>query len=384
MAAADRLDVVALTQQLVRADSVNPPGNEDRCIAPLADLLNDAGFRCRVVAFAPARPTLIARLPGAQAARTPLCLTGHVDVVPLGATAWRHDPFGGEIVDGRLYGRGASDMKGGIAAIVAAAIARADVAREGAGVTLILTAGEESGCEGAFHLSRHPDARSWLGAAGALVVAEPTSNLPRAAHTGALWLTAEARGVCAHGSMPQLGDNAIYKIAHAALALQAFRIDEPAHPLMGRSTLNVGTVRGGANLNSVPDAAELTIDIRSVAGTDHAALRHGLCRAVGDAVQLSTLLDLDSVYTDVEVPWMRRAAAIVAGTTGVRSASAAASYFTDAAALRPVLGMPPTLIVGPGEPTQAHQTDEYCEVDKLLAARTFYAGLIDDWCTEPA
>src|SRR6185437_16938244 len=118
-----------------------------------------------------------------------------------------HAPFGGEIVDGRLYGRGASDMKSGVAAFVAAAIAEAGRLADGSGVKLVVTAGEETGCEGAASLA----ASGRLGAAGALVVGEPTANQLFVGHKGALWLKAATAGATAHGSMPEQGDNAVYK-----------------------------------------------------------------------------------------------------------------------------------------------------------------------------
>jgi succinyl-diaminopimelate desuccinylase len=299
----------------------------------------------------------------------------------LGAAAWQRDPFGGDIEDGRLHGRGSSDMKSGVAAFVCAALAQAERLREdGPGLSLILTAGEETGCEGAFAMARDPDAAALLGRAGALVVAEPTANAPLIGHKGAFWLKAQARGTTAHGSMPEQGDNAIYKIARAALALQAFEFETPAHPLMGAPTLNVGTARGGLNINSVPDAAELGIDIRSVAGQDHARVLQCLCAALGPQIALSTLLDVQGVYTPPEDPWLQRVFALCAARQGAMPLPRTVSYFTDAAALRLPLGMPPVLILGPGEPQLAHQTDEYCVVERIHEATALFDDLITDWC----
>ena len=381
-------DPVALTQALVRLNTVNPPGHEDQCVELLADLLSDAGFACQTHEFAPRRTSLVARLGGqAGSPRAPLAFTGHLDVVPLGNAAWTHDPFGAEIVDGRLYGRGSSDMKSGVAAFVCAAIAHAQRCRDGRfdsvsgpGLSLILTAGEETGCEGAFAMASSPQARELLGSAGALVVAEPTSNAPLLGHKGAFWLAAEASGVTAHGAMPERGDNAIYKIARAALALESFKFDTPAHALMGSPTLNVGTARGGLNINSVPDAAELGIDIRSVAGQSHAQVMQCLCRVLGGQVRLRTLLDVGSVFTEPTDPWMKRVFALCSSRTGHAPALGTVAYFTDAAALRLPLGMPPVVILGPGEPAMAHQTDEYCRVDRIVEAQALFTDLIDDWC----
>jgi succinyl-diaminopimelate desuccinylase len=375
-------DVIALTQTLVRADTVNPPGHEDLCSSLLADLLTSAGYRCSLVEFAPRRTSLVARI-GGRPDRPPLCFTGHVDVVPLGAAPWQHDPFGGEIVDGRLYGRGSSDMKGGVAAFTCAAITLADQLRGSAGLSLVITAGEETGCEGAYHLAGSEAGRALLGSAGALVVGEPTGNAPLLGHKGAFWLNATVAGTTAHGSMPERGDNAVYKMARAALALEAFRFDTPAHALMGAPTLNVGTARGGININSVPDAAELGIDIRSVAGQDHGHVLQCLCRVLGPAVRLTRLLDVQSVFTPPEDPWMQRVWALCAARGGQAPEARTVSYFTDAAALRGPLGMPPTVILGPGEAAMAHQTDEYCRVTALGEAVSIYEDLIRDWCTTP-
>lgn len=376
------LDPVALTQALIRINTVNPPGDEDRCVELLADLLSAAGYSCRTHEFAPRRTSLVARIGGQSGgvgSKAPLCFTGHVDVVPLGGAAWMHDPFAADIVDGRLYGRGSSDMKSGVAAFIAAAVARADQLREGPGLSLIITAGEETGCEGAFAMAASPEARELLGTAGALVVAEPTGNAPLLGHKGAFWLAAEARGVTAHGSMPERGDNAIYKAARAALALEKFEFETGPHPLMGAPTLNVGTARGGLNINSVPDAAELGIDIRTVAGQDHAQVLSCLCRVLGPQISLRTLLDVASVYTEPTDAWMQRVFAICAARSGVATQHRTVSYFTDAAALRLPLGMPPVVILGPGEPEMAHQTDEYCRVDRIGEAVLLYTDLIDDW-----
>ena len=372
-------DSLELTRTLLQMDTVNPPGNEDQCTDYLATLLRAAGYDCHLVEFAPRRATLVARL-GGRADSAPLCFTGHVDVVPLGSAPWKHAPFGAEIVDGRLYGRGSSDMKSGVAAFTVAAIALADRIRDSAGVTLVITAGEETGCQGAFDLARMADVANILGTAGALVVAEPTANEPLVGHKGAFWLKASATGVTAHGSMPERGDNAIYKIARAALALEHFDFGTAPHALMGQGTLNIGTARGGLNINSVPDAAEMAIDIRTVAGQDHRQIRGCLCNRLGPGIGLETLLDVGSVYTSPDDPWMQSVMAHCQKNFTTPLLPKTVSYFTDAAALLAPLGNPPTVILGPGEPQMAHQTDEYCVVGRIAEAEALYRQIILDWC----
>ena len=372
-------DALALAQVLLRMDTVNPPGNEDQCTRYLADLLTAAGYRCELVEFASRRATLVARI-GGTAGKPPICFTGHVDVVPLGSAPWSCPPFGAEIVDNKLYGRGASDMKSGVAAFTVAAIALADQVKNTAGITLIITAGEETGCEGAFHLVSRADVSELVGMAGALVVAEPTGNEPLVGHKGAYWLKASATGVTAHGSMPERGENAIYKIARAALTLEDFDFGTTPHALMGSASLNVGTVRGGLNINSVPDAAEMTIDIRSVAGQDHRQILSCLCQRLGAGIGLQSLLDVGSVYSSPNDPWIQSVMQHCQALFEQPLQPKIISYFTDAAALLAPLGNPPTIILGPGEAQMAHQTDEFCYVDKIAQAEQLYRKLILDWC----
>jgi succinyl-diaminopimelate desuccinylase len=197
-----------LARKLVQLPSLNPPGQERDCIAFLGDMLTEAGLEVRSYEFAPGRPSIVARAEGSGSAK-PLAFTGHVDVVPLGEKPWTVDPFAGEIRGGKLFGRGASDMKAGVPAFVTATLAHVrSNAQLKRGITLVITAGEETGCEGAFHLAR----QGKLGSADLLIVAEPSSNLPIIAHKGSVRLRISAKGKTAHSSMPELGDNAIYKI----------------------------------------------------------------------------------------------------------------------------------------------------------------------------
>src|SRR6516225_5465736 len=166
-----RLDARALTRELLAFNTINPPGMERACARLLGVLLEEAGFRVAYHEFAEARTSLVASI-GVRDGKAPICFTGHIDVVPLGAAPWTHDAFAGETDGDRLYGRGSTDMKGGIAAFVVAAVELAGELARGPGLVLVITAGEEVGCEGAKHLADH----HLLERAGAIVVAEPTAN----------------------------------------------------------------------------------------------------------------------------------------------------------------------------------------------------------------
>jgi succinyl-diaminopimelate desuccinylase len=373
-------NALSLTQALVRQDTVNPPGNEDACILLLESLLTAAGFTCARSEFAPRRMSLLARIGGRPGGHVPLCFTGHVDVVPLGSAPWKLNPFGAEVVGNQVFGRGTSDMKSGVAAFVCAAVALARELRDSRGLSLVITAGEETGCEGAFHMVTDAGMRAMLGSADTLLVGEPTGNQPLIGHKGAFWMTAHATGTTAHGSMPQHGDNAIYKMARAALALENFDFGVEPHALMGPPTLNVGTIAGGLNINSVPDAAQMSIDIRTIAGQDHAQVLQCVCKTLGPHIGLKKLLDVASVYTEVTDPWVKSVYALCERHTGQVAKPGTVSYFSDAAALRAPLGQPATIILGPGEASMAHQTDEYCLVDRIDQAEKIYAEIIRAQC----
>lgn len=363
-------DAVALTQRLVQFDTRNPPGGEAACAEFLAALLRDAGFRVELHGFGPGRVSVVARSGGDGPAAV---FTGHLDTVPLGRAAWRFDPFGGEIRDGRLYGRGSTDMKAGVAAMIVAAAAAMAERPDEPPVTLVFTGGEETGSDGARALVE----AGRLGEARTLVVGEPTGNRFLAGHKGALWLRACTHGTAAHGSTPHLGDNALYKGARAALQLEQFEFNTARHPVMGAPTLNVGTMAAGENINSVPDRAELTIDIRTIPGMQHAAVTDQIGFTLGTETELDVLVDLPPVWSDPDLADMRRLATAYRSASSREPEAASASYFTDASLLTPAFGNVPTVICGPGDPAMAHKTDEYCEIAEITAAVGIYRKMMD-------
>ena len=366
---------VELTQDLVRFRTINPPGDERACAERLASLLEGAGFAVDLTSFGEGRAQLVVRIGGAS--RKPaIGFTGHLDTVPLGAQPWSVDPLAAEIKDGKLYGRGSSDMKSGVTAFVTAGVALAGKLANTPGVVMYITAGEETDCTGAAAMAREIS----LPRVGALVVAEPTGNQPLVGHKGALWLEAVTTGVTAHGSMPEKGDNAVHKAARAITALQDFDFNFARHAVLGGPTLNVGTIKGGLNINSVPDHAAIGIDIRTIPGQSHGKIRDQLASYLGDDVALSTLLDAESVWTSPDDAWIGDVFRITHDVAGFGDKPAAAPYFTDASVLTPAIGSPPTAIIGPGELALAHQTDEYCLVSRIEQATEIYSRMIRSWC----
>ena len=369
-------DAIALTRSLLQFETVNPPGRERECAQSAGALLEDWGYRVEYHEYAEGRTSVIARAGGSDA-KPPLVFTGHLDVVPLGTRKWAHDAFAGEADGDRLYGRGSSDMKAGVAAMLVAARAFAGKLEGTLGIALVLTAAEEGGCIGSEHLAALP---KLMGRAGAIVVGEPTSNYPLVGHKGSLKFHAAFRGVSAHGSMPQLGVNAIYAAARAVAALEGFSFGAAPHPIMGSPTLNVGTFEGGAGVNLVPDAARIGVDIRTVPGMDHAVLLGRLRALLGDDVELDVFSNLSPVWTAPDAEWVQRVFEICKPVLGEAPEPRTAPYMTDAANLLKVYAGAPTVVLGPGEAAMAHQTDEYCNMERLRQSVQIYEAIIADWC----
>jgi len=366
--------VLDLLAELVRGRSVAT--GEGFLARRAGALLDGSGFKLTTVGWEPGREQLIAR---AGSPSAPLTLTGHLDTVPVDASQWAVDPWGAERDGDRMIGRGTSDMKSGVAALLVAAAKHAGRPHECRGIQIVLTAGEETGCTGAAMLQR-----SDLAVGGPLVVAEPTANRLVPGHKGAQWMRLIAKGRAAHGSAPELGDNAVVRLARAAVALH----DHAAWPTderFGSVTANVGLFMGGVQVNVVPDAAHMLLDLRTVPGADGSALRGTVTTLAGEGVTVEDYVVLPVVDTQLDHPFVDlvRQALVLAGQDA--EPQPPARFFTDASVLAALLaaegGAPaPTVILGPGEPNQCHVVDEWCSMTKVKAAVEIYAVLINRWC----
>ncbi len=365
-----------LTRELLAFNTINPPGMERACARHLGAMLEAAGFRVAYHEFAEGRTSLIAQV-GDGGAKPPICFTGHIDTVPLGAARWSRDAFSGETDGDRMFGRGSTDMKSGIAAFVAAAIELAPFLAQGPGVVLVITAGEEIGCEGARYLADH----KLLERAGAIVVAEPTANFPYVGHKGLAWFEVETFGVTAHGSMPEVGDNAIVKMAKVIGDLDGFRFPIESHAVMGKPTMNVGTIAGGLNTNSVPDEARITLDTRTVPGIDHVHLCESLQQLLAPrGARVRQIVDTPPLYTEPANEWVQQVFEACTPFLDGRPTPRTITFSTDGADLKRGFGGPPAVILGPGEPMLAHQTDEWCSMQRIEQSVDLFRSLMKRWC----
>jgi acetylornithine deacetylase/succinyl-diaminopimelate desuccinylase-like protein len=326
MAADDpQTETVQLLQQLIRLNTVNPPGNERPAIELLERYLSEAGFATEILAAEPERPNLVATLEGAADGPV-LCLLGHVDTVLADPSEWRHDPWSGDVADGYLWGRGALDMKNQVAC---EAVAAAGLAREGwrparGALKLVFVSDEETGgAVGAHWLTdTHPDkVRCDLllneGAGEAFEYRGRRRYGVCCAEKGIFRFNVTASGVAGHASLPRTGDNALLKLAPVLAALghqpESFELTEaPAALLRGLGedpddpsaalarieaedprlrtliepmfgvTLTPTMTSASTKINVIPSRAQVRVDCRVPPGLGEPAVRRRIAQVLGD------------------------------------------------------------------------------------------------------
>ena len=363
-------DAVGLAQRLVRLNTAG--GGELAAAEICAAELEAAGARVELVTMDAGRAHLLASV--GDVTDTSPVLSGHLDTVPAGDVPWTHGALSGDISEGMLHGRGAADMKGGVAALVVAVARHAARGDREPGALLVLTAGEETGCSGARHLV---GARQ-LPVGGPLLIAEPTGLEIAHGHKGVLWLTATSRGVSAHGSRPDLGQSAILPLARFVAELAESGLPG-SHPEMGGVTVNVGTFHGGTKINLVPDLASAELDIRVVPGVDSADLRARVGALAGPGISIETTEDLPAVYSPADGPFAAHVSTCCQRIVGASVERPPLTYFTDASVLAGALASSEIVLLGPGEPDSAHTLDECCPTSQIEAAADLYEDILASW-----
>jgi acetylornithine deacetylase/succinyl-diaminopimelate desuccinylase family protein len=371
-------EVVAFARALIAAPSENPGGTEDAAAAVATEILTGLGAEPRTLRSDADRPSVVGAI--GSGARPALAWNGHLDVVPAGALeTWTHDPWEGAIVDGRLVGRGAADMKGPIAAALGAASAL-----RRAGVSLAGTL--------AFHLAADEELAGVHGTrvlrdAGLLdqdacIVGEPTELQLGLAQRGGAWITATSFGRAAHGSRPDLGVNAITGMARFLLRL-AEVLPDAEHPLCGRPTVNAAIIAGGSAPNVVPDRCEVDIDRRLIPGERDRELVLAPFRALAEDLRVAhSEVRIETAvreWTDAaEAPSDSSIAAAarhsVASETGRDPADVGFTGITDARFYINDARIP-TVVLGPGSLAVAHTADEWVRIDELVTAARVYARI---------
>src|ERR1700737_2048416 len=263
---------------LVAIDTQNPPGNEARAARYLQNLLTAEGFEVSQQEYKPDRINVIAALE--NGAGPVFAFNTHMDVVPVG-DGWSSDPFALKEVDGRLYGRGACDCKGPLAAMLEAMRMLAAERAAWSGTLLgVFVADEEIASEGAkFYAASAPKIDT-------AVIGEPTSNATFTAHKGSLRPVVRVYGVSAHSGTPHLGENAIYRAGELLSLVAEYHekvVRHRTHPLVGAASLTVPRMNGGHADNVLPGTCDLLLDRRMVPGEDEEVVK----REIGDLLALA-------------------------------------------------------------------------------------------------
>ncbi len=379
-------ELIRLASELVRLPSVNPPGRESLVASLLLPYLTDAGLAVDQVDVLPGRPTLLATLPGAGIAPAQI-FTGHLDVVPISnaeRARWASDPFSGDVRDGRLWGRGAADMKGGLAALVRAAVELREEGRTPPGdVVLVLTSDEEDLMSGSKAVAAHP----LLDRDADLVVCEPTSLRPCTVGRGRTWARVTVAGRTGHGSHPG-SPNAI-ELALALLnAVATEDFSDTSDADHGLSFWRPLAIQAGVEPCVVPDTCTFTLDARLVPDHDPDDVWRRLDAHVAALRSRVPGVDVTVEVVDRREGWRTAASPLVRDARraldeedvpGPRPLDLCFAGTTDGTVLRRAgahHGVRDTIVLGPGELAAAHRESEWVSVDELDAARRVYRRLM--------
>jgi acetylornithine deacetylase len=377
-----RGDAIALARALIQIDSRNPTlapdsAGEGECARALASVLDDWGFAVELSETPPGRPNVVARLGPAD---TPaLMLNGHLDVV--GVDGMTHEPFAAEVRGNRIYGRGSADMKGGLAAICAAAL---EGVGSGAKRQIVVTAVVDEEYES---LGMRALLASGV-SADAAIITEPTRLAICPAHRGFAWFDVSLRGRAAHGSRYDIGVDAI---THAGLVLaeldqlEGTRDSGSRHPLLGRGSLHASKIHGGVGMSTYPEACDLAIERRTLPGESTekamAEIVDACARVKARHANFDAKVTLTTAQLPSEVPpdapivrRLRRALERENVPVKIEGFSA----WTDAALLNEA-GIP-AICFGPGDISMAHAAEEFVPVEEIGLATRVLTRVVHEWC----
>ncbi len=381
--ALDREGVVTFTQRLVQAPSVNRPQDglsEASAVAVVVEQAEQWGWDVLVEEVAPGRPNVIITIDGGLPGPR-LLFEGHTDVVTEGDPAtWTYDPFGAEIVDGKMYGRGTADMKGGVASFMFATRAIELGGPFPGSIILAILCDEEEMMIGVHHFIEQGHTEGVSGA----IVAEPEGWEVCVSQKGALRLKVDIEGVMAHGAMPHQGKNPISaasRFTEATAAIEAQLQEEFGdHPQLGLVYITPTHVSAGSlpQINVIPAAMVLTFDIRTLPGVDHSELMKRF-RIIADGIEadlgvtftMTNPVDRPATETaesDPVVVAIAEAHQAIVGTDviygGVPGTTDGTILWRDAKL--------PVVVYGPGGKWIAHQKDEFVEVEELVKYAEVY------------
>ena len=377
-------EVIELCRRLVRIPSINPqdtglteePYGEKRMADFVYGWLDEQDLNPRRQNIFPRRDNVYAFAPGADRTRT-LLFTGHMDTVEaLGMTV---EPFAAELRDGKIYGRGSSDDKGPLAAMMIAFRDRVRTGNLPGNLVFLATCAEEHDMSGSKYFAAHPGQIEGRLAAG--VFAEPTGLKVVTAHRGIVRLQLNSTGKPAHSSVPDQGKNAIYTMAHAITLIEQFADQlarRPPHPQLDNETIALTIIEGGKQINVVPESCRGFVDWRILPGRNdqicRAELTEFLQAQLPDQISVDILHQHHPMETNSQSPLVVNLFNAVKKTIP-DAAIGVCRFATDAGSFsqRNI----PTPVFGPGDEKQAHTADESIEIEQLQKGLEIYSAFLN-------
>lgn len=365
--------IVATLGELIAARTVNPPGDEYRAAAVLEAFFTRLDIPCRKIEKAPGRANVVGRLGRGLPGKPRIAVVCHLDTVPAG-DGWTTDPFEATLVDGKLYGRGAKDNKGPLAAAMAAVEVLKEREQEIEGqILLVGAADEERGSEfGAVFLLQDPEFRSL----DAAIVPDAGDNMANIdiAEKGLVFLKIICHGRQAHGSTPEAGANAIYPMAELICWLRRWRMPGSQNDLFSppTPTRNVGAISGGAAANMVPARCEMQLDLRFLPGTEEDQLLAAISNTIdrlefkypGTSFEIEPMAGDVPTAVDPEAPVVTALQQAVEDVTGRRPVFFGMSGATVAKQF--IAAGIPAVGICPGDARTEHVANEYIPVDEVV------------------
>jgi len=384
-----RKDIIKYTQGMVQIPSQNPPGNETEISDYVTELLTPQGFNVEQVESKPNRVNTLGILKGTGNGKT-LLWNGHYDTVPVGnLDYWTEDPYGGEVKNGRIYGRGTGDMKGAIASAIVAAKALGNLGiRLKGDLRLHAVADEEFfGRYGTKYLCEN----GYVNGVDAAIVGEASTRdnivMARPAVRGRTLVNIHVKGKSAHSSRPDMGVNAVLNMSKVLLAIDETQFSFPHHNLLPDPTIAPGTtIHGGTKDNIIPEDCEAICDVRTVPGMDPEQVLQDI-RAVVEAlresdpeldVSVESPLSKPPSEISLEHPLYKSASKATEQVVGYQLEPLGASGSNDTSYLTNLAGVP-AMAFGPGG-GNAHAPDEWADVETLVSFAKIYGLMMLDIC----
>lgn len=365
------MNEIELTQELIKIDSQNPPGNEKKIAFYIKDFIEDLAIPAELVKFGESRYNVIASIGKGEG----LMFYGHMDTVPIGKREdWKYDPLGGGIIGGRIYGRGASDMKSGIAAVLTAL--KNSFSRElKRRVILVFTGDEEVGLKGSKYLLEN---RKLLfkGIKFGLA-AEPTDLKLKVAQKGIVHLKFKFKGKATHASTPWKGDNAILKASTFIQEVNKLskRLKRRRDPLLGYPTINVGRIAGGVKVNIVPEFCEVEIDRRLLPKETPQKVLDEFKDIVKKLKLKARIEQMIEPRLSMKISPTSEIVKLIRSI--VKTKVEGEHGYSEIELYHRKLGIELAIF---GPTNTAHTTNEYVKIADLKKARLIYEKVIKKWC----